>query len=162
MNGNQIFSRANCLLYPTDRNGMRTLSTAFGANNLENWNNFDKMCDYFNCGFPHYGINSALILKSVTGKPNIESTKYSLNRVSRSAIEPTKYEIEFSLELKTLAHITFAPQYGMDFVNSTLKTQRVSNRNHIAQVTKGLKENQIITIKAFFEVNCYYLFIKIF
>lgn len=110
--GQVIFTDGNILMYAWDRNSIRTLENAFGSDRLGGWRNEAPTCDQFNCGFPHFSLNRGVLLTNFNEPNTMQPTAFNLVRVELIA---SRVEIEFTLALRTLTHLSITPMNGMTF-----------------------------------------------
>lgn len=111
-NGQVLFTDGNILMHAWDRNSIRTLENTFGSQRIVAWRNEAPTCDQFNCGFPHYSLNRAVLLSNFNEPNLMQPTAFNLLRVERI---DTRVEIEFTVALKTLTHLSITPTNGMTF-----------------------------------------------
>ncbi|KAG5674839.1 hypothetical protein PVAND_004784 [Polypedilum vanderplanki] len=151
-NNNLIYSANNVLLYPWDRNGLRTLKNTFSSDELVFLSNDERCSDLYMCGFPHYRFDDRfLTLATHNTPPNIAPTNFTL--ISRSTSNGIT-RIEFGLQLKTLTMISITPMDGLTFRNSSIavRSNYENGRHHfIAWFTFGINRFETLKISVDFE-----------
>lgn len=128
--GNAIYSDGKFIVQTTDRNAYRTLETTFGKENLEHWNNGGPTCHLINCGFTHYNLERALVYSNISTRNSIQPTNFTLVRAQRQKENLKRIEIEFTLKLRSLTHLSITPAQGITFnSNDTTIYTRESTQN---------------------------------
>lgn len=126
---------------------MRTLENIFGRDGIEHWRNDVRVCDQFNCGFPHFSLNRAVLLSNYNELNTMQPTAFNIIRVQQ--ISPSQVVIEFSLLLRTLTHISIKPSDEMTvnvdetslFVREVIQDQQ---RHFLSRIMLGRKMNEPI------------------
>jgi hypothetical protein len=152
-NGTAKHSDGRVVIQAWDRNAIRTLERTFGRDNLEDWNDDGPTCHLVNCGLTHYGFGRAVAYSGINLRNSMEPTEFKLIRAQRPTWNLNRVEIEFTMKLRTLTHLSVTPAEGLSFNSeaSSIYTRESyqNGRSHfISRVAFGrqLNETQHATV----------------
>jgi hypothetical protein len=150
----QIFTANNVLIYPWDRNGIRTLEHTFGTHDLVYLSNDERCSDIYMCGFPHYRFDNRFVsLASHDAPPTVAPTNFTL--VSRTTSNGVT-KIEFDIVLRTLTMLSVTAMDGLTYLDSNIEMRKVQNggREHLVSwFTFGVNRFETTRISIDFEVR---------
>lgn len=157
-NGSTIHSDGKVVVAAWDRNAIRTLEKTFGAQNLVSWNDGGPMCHLFNCGLTHYGFGRAVAYSGFNTRHSMQPTEFNLIRAQRQPGNLNRVEIDFTMKLRTLTHLSVTPADGMryDWDASTLYTTETYQNerfHYLSRIAFGRQLNETQSAKIYLEVK---------